>query len=76
MREMFDINLLAQVSALDRKSSVSQEQFRLKRKNADDSKHKGAHHSPGRNSDTTEQSAGHDMPDGRSGGHPNIDITV
>jgi len=43
MNDMFDINLLSQIQALDRKLSIANEKPRLRRKSGDEHKHKGSY---------------------------------
>ena len=46
MKDMFDMNLLSQVQALDRKLNISKEHLHLKRKSMDDDTHRGAYRDP------------------------------
>ena len=76
MREMFDINLLSQVQALDRKFSISKEQSHLKRKSVDNDKHKGAHSDAGRNMKDNDHSKDDNFAKEKEDSQTNIDITI
>jgi hypothetical protein len=79
MYDMFDINLVSQIQALDRKFSVANEKPRLKRKSTDDHRRKGSHFREDKpfkpaanNNDDNKQESNR----GSESLHSNIDITV
>ena len=76
MNGMFDINLLSQIQALDRKFSVASEKPRLRRKGSDDHKQKSPSFYEGKPAKTPSSEDHHDFPDGAEDLHANIDITV
>jgi hypothetical protein len=75
MNDMFDINLLSQIQALDRKFSVAKEKSRLKRKGTDDNKQKG-YYSESKATKTAANKKENDFIDEIESIHTNIDITV
>ena len=76
MNDMFDINLLSQIQALDRKFSVANEKPRLKRRSADDHKEKGSRLYENRTIKTVAKDGERNFLDETETIHTNIDITV
>jgi len=79
MYDMFDINLLSQIQALDRKFSVANEKPRLKRKGTDDHKQKSSpFHESKLMKTVTNNNANNEQESDNNieSPHANIDITV
>ena len=76
MNDMFDINLLSQIQALDRKLSVANERPRLKRKTTDDHKEKSSRFYENRTIKTVAKDGERTLLDETETLHVNIDITV
>ena len=76
MNDMFDINLLSQIQALDRKFSVDKEKSRLKRKNADDHKQKSAYSNESKAIKNTTNHNKNNFAEEIESTHININITV
>jgi hypothetical protein len=79
MYDMFDINLVSQIQAMDRKFSLANEKPRLKRKSVDDHRQKNSHFRESKpikplayNSDNDRLDSDDDV----KSLHANIDITV
>ncbi len=75
MNDMFDINLLSQIQALDRKMSLANEKPRLRRKTGDEPKHKGNYWSQSKVFKNVAKNTD-DPAEGTEGLHASIDITV
>jgi hypothetical protein len=79
MYDMFDINLVSQIQALDRKFSLANEKPRLKRKSTDDHRQKNSHfheNKPIRPATSTKDNDEQRPGSGIENLHANIDITV
>ncbi len=76
MNDMFDINLLSQIQALDRKFSVDKEKSRLKRKNADDHKQKSVYRNESKAIKNTTNHNENNFAEEIESTHININITV
>jgi hypothetical protein len=76
MYDMFDMNLLTQIQALDRKFSLANDKPRLKRKTSDDHKEKGSHMPDRKTVGAVVKDSDYDSPQEAENSHVNIDITV